>query len=44
MKVHRPGNVVSDLRKICEGADVKDGLAIRDASARDSRNEVEEWI
>ena len=38
------GNVVSDLRKICAGAEVKEGLAIRGASVRSSRNKVEEWI
>ena len=38
------GNVVNDLRRICKGAVVKDGLAIRGASVYSSKKKVEEWI
>ena len=38
------GNVVNDLRKICVGAEVKDGLAIRGATVGSARNKVEDWI
>lgn len=44
MKVHGLGNVVSDLRKICKGADVKEGLAIRGADCKNVRSKVENWI
>ena len=38
------GNVISDLRKICIGADVKDGLSIRGSSVYEARGKVESWI
>ena len=38
------GNVVSDLRKICTGATVKNGLAIRGAEAKNSKPQVENWL
>ena len=39
------GNVLSDVRRICVGADVKnDGLAIRGASVLSSKSRVEEWV
>ena len=38
------GNVVSDLKKICVGATVESGLAIRGASVHTSRDMVEHWV
>lgn len=37
------GNVVSDLKKICVGADIKDALAIKGTNAKNSKEIVEEW-
>lgn len=38
------GNVVSQLKKICKGATVKEGLAIRGKTAEDSESAVAEWV
>ncbi|MBQ8451929.1 MAG: NAD(P)H-dependent oxidoreductase [Clostridia bacterium] len=38
------GSVVQDLKRICKGADVQNGLAIRGASVQSSKSKVEEWI
>lgn len=38
------GSCVSAIQKICVGADVKDGLAIRGSSVKESKNRIEEWI
>ena len=38
------GSVVSDLKKICTGATVKDGLAIRGSSVNSAKNIVEDWV
>ena len=39
------GNVVSDVKKICVGANVdSNGLAIQGSSVESARNKVEEWI
>lgn len=38
------GNCVSTIQKICLGADVKEGLAIRGSSVKDAKNRVEDWI
>ncbi len=39
------GNVVSDVRKVCTGANVdSNALAIRGSSAKDSKDIIEEWI
>lgn len=37
------GNVVSDLKKICVGADLKDALAIKGTNAKNSKEIVEKW-
>ena len=37
------GNVVSDLKKICVGADIKDALAIKGTNAKNSKEIVEKW-
>lgn len=37
------GNVVSDLKKICVGADIKDTLAIKGTNAKNSKEIVEKW-
>ncbi len=38
------GNIPSQIKRICNGANVVDGLAIRGASVNSSRNKVEDWI
>ena len=40
------GNVVSDVKKICKGANVLDGLAIRGSEVREdsSKTTIEEWL
>lgn len=39
------GSMVSDVRKICEGANVRsDGLAIRGSKAKDSKKTVADWL
>lgn len=38
------GNVVSDVKKICKGANVLDSLAIRGSMVYDSKEKVEDWI
>ena len=37
------GNVVSDLKKICVGADLKDALAIKGTNVKNLKEIVEEW-
>ncbi len=37
------GNVVSDLKKICAGADIKDALAIKGTNVKNLKEIVEEW-
>lgn len=37
------GNSERDLRKLCTGAQVKDGLAIRGSAAAQSESKVAEW-
>lgn len=37
------GNVVSDLKKICVGADIKDALAIKGTNVKNLKEIVEEW-
>ena len=38
------GNVVRDLKRICVGADVKEGLAIVGSQVNSSKSKVEKWI
>lgn len=39
------GSMVSDVKKMCKGADVDaKGLAIKGSQAKSSRSKVEEWI
>ena len=38
------GSVVSQLKKLCKGATVKDGLAIRGKNAKNSESAVIEWV
>ena len=39
------GSMVSDLRRICKGADVdSNGLAIRGSQAKNSKTKVEAWV
>ena len=38
------GSCVSAIKKICIGADVREGLAIRGSSVKSAKNIVEEWI
>lgn len=38
-------NMVSDVKRICTGADVRnDGLAIRGSQAKSSRQKIAEWL
>ncbi len=38
------GSIPSQIKKICSGAIVLDGLAIRGSSVNTSKNRVEDWI
>jgi len=38
------GNSITDLKKCCNGANVKHGLSIKGSKAKNSKNEVEKWI
>ena len=38
------GNVVSDVKKICKGANVLDSLAIQGSLVHESKGKVENWI
>lgn len=39
------GNVLSDIKKICKGANIlDDALAIRGSAVNSARNRIEEWI
>ena len=38
------GNMVSDVKKLCKGADVKPGLAIKGSQAKKSKKLVEDWL
>ena len=38
------GNVVSDVKKICKGANVLESLAIKGSSVYEAKEKVEKWI
>ena len=38
------GNVASDVKKICKGANVLDSLAIQGSLVYESKGKVENWI
>ena len=38
------GSMVSDVKKLCKGADVKPGLAIKGSQAKNSKRIVTEWL
>ena len=38
------GSMVSDVKRICKGADVKKGLAIKGSQAKESKKTIAEWI
>ena len=38
------GNIPSQIKRICKGAKVESGLAIRGASVYSSKNRVEDWV
>lgn len=38
------GNSVSDLKKVCPSANIKDGLAIFGSRVNSSKNDIERWI
>ena len=38
------GRMVSDVKKMCKGADVKKGLAIKGSQAKESKKTIAEWI
>ena len=38
------GNVLEDVKKICSGAEVLDGLAIVGSQVKNSKQKVEDWI
>ena len=37
-------NIPNQIKEVCKGANVTNGLAVRGASVNSSRNKVEEWI
>lgn len=38
------GNSVSDIKKLCPGANIEKGLAIRGSSVQQAKKEIAEWI
>lgn len=38
------GNIPNQIKRVCSGAEVVDGLAIRGASVNSAKNRVEDWI
>ena len=38
------GSMVSDIKRMCKGADVKPGLAIRGSAAKSSKKAIEKWL
>ena len=39
------GSVVTDIKRICQGANVlDDALAVRGSSVKDSKNKISEWV
>ena len=38
------GSMVSDVKKLCKGADVKPGLAVKGSQATNSKQIVAEWL
>jgi len=38
------GSTMSDVKKLCKGADIQDGLAIHGAEVKDSKSQIERWI
>lgn len=38
------GGSMKDIKKLCEGADIKKGLAIQGAQVNSSKSKVESWI
>ncbi|MBE6493711.1 MAG: flavodoxin [Methanosphaera stadtmanae] len=38
------GDSMKDIKKLCEGADIKKGLAIQGAQVKSSKSKVEGWI
>ena len=38
------GSMVSDVKKMCRGADVKKGLAIKGSQAKNAKKTVEAWL
>ena len=37
-------NIPSQIKEVCKGAEVMNGLAIRGSAAGSSKNKVEEWL
>ena len=38
------GSMVSDVKRMCKGADVKKGLAIKGSQAKQSKKTIAEWL
>lgn len=38
------GNSVNDIKRLCPGAKVEEGLAIRGSSVKNSKKDIENWI
>jgi len=38
------GQIFSDIRRLCHGSTILDGLAIRSANAKSSGNEISAWL
>ena len=38
------GSMVSDVKRLCKGADVKPGLAVKGSQAKSSKQKVADWL
>ncbi len=38
------GTVVQDVKKICQGADVLDSIAIQGSTVHEAKGRIEKWI
>lgn len=38
------GSSISDIRKLCKGADVKEGLAVHGSRIEESSGKIEDWV
>ncbi|MBQ6220233.1 MAG: flavodoxin [Methanosphaera sp.] len=38
------GSTMKDVKKLCAGADIREGLAIHGSEVKDSKNKIEKWV